>query len=175
VDPATAVARHRAAVSDYAVAARRVAEDPSLWSAAPAEGKWSPAQVTLHLILAFEAAAREVRDGVPMALRTTGWQRLILRFTIVRRLLRGGPFPRGARSPREARPAELDSARMESADVLIQRFEALAADLEAALLQRLDSGDGAGITHPYFGRMPVAESIYVSARHIEHHRTQLPG
>jgi hypothetical protein len=169
-----AIARHRAAVAEYAAVARRVGAQAGVWSAAPAEGKWSPAQITLHLVLACEAARRELHDGVPVALRTTGWQRLLLRFTIVRRLLRGGPFPRGARAPKEARPPEA-AARTENAEALIGRFEALAAALETELLSAVHANPRMRMTHPYFGRLPVAETIYLSARHIEHHRSQLPS
>jgi hypothetical protein len=172
-----ALALHRAAAAAYAAAARAAAARPAVWSTPVAEGKWSPAQITLHLVLAFEAVAREIREGVPMALRTTAWQRLLLRFTILRRLLRGGRFPRGARSPREARPpvpAE-GPVPVEDGAVLIARFEALADGVEALLRQRVESDAGkVRLTHPYFGRLPAAQTVYISARHIDHHRGQLP-
>jgi hypothetical protein len=170
VDAGTALTRHRAAVARYAAAARQVAERPELWRTPAAEGKWSPAQVTLHLVLAFEAVRRELVEGVPMALRTTGWQRLVLRHTIVRRLLRGGPFPRGARAPREARPP----VPQEDAMTLIGRFEALGAELEAQLMDLHRADPRRTLTHPYFGGLRVPETIYISARHIEHHTGQLP-
>jgi hypothetical protein len=103
----------------------------------------------------FEAAGRELRDGVPMALRTTGWQRMVLRHTILRRLLRGGPFPGGARSPRETRPPAVPDG--EPADLLIRRFEASAVELEGALAAAGEADPKRRLTHPYFGRLPLAE------------------
>jgi hypothetical protein len=161
----------KAAVAEFAAAARRVAQDPARWAAPLGEGKWSPAQVTLHLVMAFEAVRRELDEGVPMALRTRRWQQFLLRHTILRRLLRGGPFPGGAKSPREARPP----VPTESAESLIARFEALGAEMEARAEAEARAGTGLQLRHPYFGRLSMAEMMYIAARHIEHHRGQLPA
>jgi hypothetical protein len=165
------LAQHTRAVEEYAAAARRVAAVPGLWLAGPADGRWSPAQITQHLVMAFEAVSRELAGEPGMALRTTAWQRLLLRFTIQRRLLRGGAFPQGARSPREARPP----ATAEDAATLVPRFEVLAAALESRLAERRDADPRAQLTHPYFGRLSLRDTVYISARHIDHHRAQLPA
>jgi hypothetical protein len=166
-----AVALHDAAVAEYAAAARVVARDTARWDAPLAEGKWSPAQITLHLIMAFEAVGRELDGGPAMALRTKAWHRLVLRFTLQRRLLRGGAFPVGARAPREARPP----VPTENAASLIARFEQLAAELVARVSTLHAADPRARLTHPYFGALPLHETVYISARHVRHHRSQLPS
>jgi hypothetical protein len=167
---------HGEAVAEYALAARQVAGTTGLWDTPREEGKWSPAQITLHLIMAFEAVRRELDEGVAMALRTRPWQRLVLRFTIRRRLLRGGAFPQGARSPREARPpTPTEDTPTEDAAVLIGRFEQRAAELTRDIVERRTTHPGTRLTHPYFGRMTLAQTVYASARHIQHHRAQLTG
>jgi hypothetical protein len=167
---AEAVALHEAAVTEFAAAARIVARDAARWDAPLAEGKWSPAQITLHLIMAFEAVGRELDGGPAMALRTKRWHRLVLRFTIQRRLLRGGVFPGGARAPREARPP----VPTEDAASLIARFEQLASELMARVNTLHAADPRARLTHPYFGALPLHETVYISARHVQHHRGQLP-
>ncbi|HSJ08275.1 MAG TPA: DinB family protein [Longimicrobiales bacterium] len=166
---AEVVALHDEAVAAYADAALAVPAER--WSVERAPGKWSPAQITQHLILAFEAAQRDIRDGVPMALRTKWYHRLVLRFTYQRRLLRQGIFPSGARAPRESRPAEVTG----TAEELVARFRSLAAELTGDVERARSARPGARITHPYFGSTPLADAMFISARHIHHHRGQLPG
>jgi hypothetical protein len=168
---AAVVELHEAAAAGYAAAARSVSRDTAVWDTPLKQGGWSPAQITLHLVLAFEAVRRELDGGAAMALRTTAWQRLLLRFTIQRRLLGGGAFPHGARAPRETRPP----VPAEDAALLIARFEQGAADVTARAAESYRARPATRLTHPYFGSMPLPDIIYVSARHIQHHRAQLPG
>lgn len=163
------VALHNRAATDFAASARRAAEDDAVWSAPYAPGKWSPAQVVQHLVLAFEAVQRELHEGVPMKSRTRAWHRLILRFTLQRTLMRGGAFPRGARSPREARP----HGDTGPADALIARFERLNEELLAELEDSRASRPQLRLAHPYFGQLTPTDMTYVSARHIQHHEAQI--
>lgn len=160
---------HNRAAADFAASARRAAASDEVWSAPYAPGKWSPAQIVQHLALAFEAVQRELREGVPMKSRTRAWHRLVLRFTLQRTLMRGGAFPRGARSPRETRPHG-DTGR---AETLIARFEQLNRELLAELDDARTSRPALRLTHPYFGRLTPTDMTYVSARHIQHHEAQL--
>jgi hypothetical protein len=165
------VALHNRAAADFAASARRAAADHAVWSAPGAPGKWSPAEIVQHLVLVLEAVRRELREGVPMKLRTRAWHRLVLRFTLQRRLMRGGAFPRGARSPREARP----HGDIGPADSLVARFERLNEELMADLDDARTSRPRLRLVHPYFGRLSAVDMIYVSARHIQHHEAQLDG
>jgi hypothetical protein len=163
------VALHRRAAAEYAAAARQLAADDVAWITPPVAGKWSAAEITQHLILVFEAVGRELRGGVPMVLRTRAWHRFVLRFTIQRRLLAGGPFPRGARAPREARPQPPGG----SAAALVERFERLHDELLAELETAFAERPRLRLTHPYFGRLGAVDTVCISARHIQHHATQL--
>lgn len=155
---------HAAAAAGFAQAADRVTRDA--WLEPRAAGKWSPAEIVTHLNLTYDVLLREILGGPGMAVRTSWWQRLILRFTVLPRILRDGVFPEGARAPREVRPpaplldqeAAVEEFREKSA-----QFEALcaAADPERTL------------THAYFGNAPLAKAMLLCARHIEHHARQL--
>lgn len=153
------VREHEAAVARYAAAARAVAA----WDRGP-EGKWSPAEITEHLCLAYEAGLREVREGVGMAPRVRGWRLLVVRWLYLRPLLRRNLFPSGARAPRETRP----SALPESRDAAIERLTALAVESQRVLL-----GGSASLRHPYFGRITGAEAMHIQTRHLDHHRAQV--
>lgn len=93
---------HSHAAAETVSTAGRVPADK--WLVPRAEGKWTPAEIVEHLNLAYDVLLRELAGGGGMAIRTKLWQRIMLRLTIMPKLLRGEAFPRGTRSPREIRP-----------------------------------------------------------------------
>ncbi|HSN68322.1 MAG TPA: DinB family protein, partial [Thermoanaerobaculia bacterium] len=101
--------------------------------------------------------------------RTKLWQRILLRFTLVPKILRGGAFPKSARAPRETRPQMPEHGQAEA----IARFQERAARFNDAASDPRHTR--ARLTHAYFGRSSVTESMVLCARHIEHHRAQLEG
>lgn len=160
------VTLHDSAVAGYATAAT---DTVARWHDAPAPGKWTPAQVTDHLCKAFEAIIAEARGGPPMALRLKAWQRFVAHWTIYQRLLRGGAFPHGAPAPRETRP----DAASGDAVAAIARFRTLGAEVVEVTGQALQKNPGLQFRHPYFGYVRASDGMYVSARHIDHHRAQI--
>jgi hypothetical protein len=161
---------HEDAAAGFAHAAEAI--PPELWTSPVAEGKWTPAQITDHLNRAYQTLLHELGGGAGMALRTRGWQRLILRFTLVPRLLAGAPFPRGARSPRELRPAE--AAGLDEQPLLIARFRELAERFQTEVQEAHATRPRQRLTHAYFGAAPLERSVVFCARHILHHHKQLP-
>ena len=153
----------RAAAELIAVAERVPAER---WLVPRADGKWSPAEVLEHLTLAYEVILRELEGGGGMQIRTKWWQRILLRFTMVPKILRGEGFPSGARAPRETRPSSpaLDQ------HAAIARFR----DLGTLVEQKAAQSDRKKLTHAYFGSASICDSMLLCARHIDHHRAQLP-
>ncbi|HUF28903.1 MAG TPA: DinB family protein [Gemmatimonadaceae bacterium] len=159
--------RHRAAVTDFATAADRVAA--SAWREPMADGKWSPAQLTVHLMLACEVQLRELETGVGPRIVTSWWVRLLLRFTVRRRLLSGDRFPEGVRSPREVRPGNPS----EDQPTTIARFRDAARRLETAIEQTMGAHPRAQLTHPYLGGLSLSEALRFNAVHVRHHLRQL--
>jgi hypothetical protein len=151
---------------DLASAAERVPGET--WLLPRAVGKWSPAEVVEHLNLTFDVLLRELAGGAGMEVRTKLWQRVVLRFTMVPRILRGRGFPKGARAPKEMRPA-VTSVDQPAA---IAGFRDRAARFEVATAAAHQSGR-ARLTHAYFGKSSIKNSVLVVARHIQHHRQQL--
>lgn len=157
---------HREAVEELASLAARVLADR--WSQPMAEGKWTPAELTLHLALTAEVLLRELTTGVGPRVITKGWQRALFRFTIRPRLLAGAPFPR-VRSPREARP-DGQGAEQQAA---ISRLRLRAAELESAIDAAARERPRTKVTHPYLGAFSLEEGLRFAALHVRHHQRQL--
>jgi DinB family protein len=155
---------HTRAVEEFAALARAVT--PDRWSTEPAPQKWSPAQVTEHVVLAYEAVLAELAGGSPMRFRTKRWQRVILRLRVLPRILKTGRLPTGVRAPREIRPGPPSASPAE----LLERLRDLARRADAELTSRRTS---ARLTHPYLGPLRADQALRFCAIHTNHHARQL--
>jgi hypothetical protein len=162
-----AFACHGSAVASFASAAEAV--EPSAWHVPRAEGKWSPALITGHLIRTYDVLIAEVEGGAGMRVRLPAWKRLFLRLTLMPRLLRGGAFPRAVPAPPEIRPTEAPPDPANGAALFRQR----AQEFETAVRNARTRKPPARITHAYFGAAPLPKAVLFCARHIDHHRAQL--
>lgn len=157
---------HAQTVRRYLATAGSVATDK--WAAAPRPGKWSPAEVTRHLVLTYEALAAEQSSGLVIPITFPPWKAWALRTFALPRLLKGRPFPPGVKAPREVRP----KGEIPGSDVLLEEFEGAAGRFQSAY-QAARQRPGARATHPYFGRLPLLEMFRFGSIHTEHHRRQL--
>jgi hypothetical protein len=158
---------HAAAAADLIAAAQEVPRDS--WMQPRAEGKWSPADVVEHLNLAYDALLKDLDGGGGMKIRTKLWQRILLRYTLVPKLLRGGAFPENARAPRETRPANTNADQQAAIDTFRQRSERF----DSTAAEAVAGGRRVKVTHAYFGRASITEGMLLCARHIQHHLKQL--
>ena len=157
---------HHDTLRRYLDTARAVAVEQ--WSATPAPGKWSPAEITRHLVLTYEALAAEQAAGLVIPIALPWWKAWALRTFALPRLLKGRPFPPGVKSPREVRPrGELPG----QPDLLVELESATARFLAA--YRAAAHQPGARATHPYFGRLPLGDMLHFASIHTEHHRRQL--
>jgi len=154
---------HRNAVRGFAATARGLA--PEAWSRPRAPGKWSPAQVAEHLVLAYEVIGRELDGGEGARIVVTGWRQRVLRWVVLPHVLFHRSFPLRAVSPRETRPHEASADRA----AVLERMCTLADRVEHGLAARRD----ARLTHPYFGPVPALTALRFCAVHVEHHRRQI--
>jgi hypothetical protein len=160
------LALHRRATETLLEAASRV--DDARWNEPIAEGKWTPSEILDHLITSYEVLLRELSGGGGMQIRTSAWQQVLLRLLYVPRILRTGWFPKGARAPRETRPAGRGLTKAESTAL----FRTRAEEFETAVRAAPPSQQ---LTHAYFGTWSVTRGVALCARHIEHHAAQLPN
>ncbi len=157
---------HGSAASSFAAVAEAI--EAEAWDRPLMEGKWSPAQITDHLIRTYDVLLREIAGGGGMKIRTRLWMRLILRLTLMPRILRTGRFPARAPAPPEIRPGKTPPGQKSGVELFRQR----ASEFEAAAQ---GAGPQVPMTHAYFGAMPLADGVVFCARHLEHHRNQLSG
>ena len=139
------------------------------WLVPIVEAKWSPAEIVEHLNLGYDVLTRELEGGPGMQIRTKAWQRILLRFWLVPKLLRGAPFPANSRAPREMRPQSANPDR----EAAVRSFREKASRFESLAAQMQRDGRRVRLTHPYFGRAAVSESVMMCARHVQHHQRQL--
>jgi len=154
---------HGSAASAFAAAAEAV--EPEAWDRPRAEGKWSPAQITDHLIRTYDVVLREIGGGAGMKVRTPFLMRIVLRLTYKPRILRGGWFPARAPAPPEIRPSKAPPGQQDGIALFRQR----AQEFETAFRAKPE----ARLTHAYFGTLKSAAGLLFCARHIEHHCAQL--
>ncbi|HUP46918.1 MAG TPA: DinB family protein [Thermoanaerobaculia bacterium] len=157
---------HGEAASALADTAEKLAG--ARWLTPRAEGKWTPAEIVEHLNLSYETLLRELAGGKGMQVRTKLWQRLLLRFTLMPKLLRGGKFPL-ARAPRETRPAAANPDPVSA----IAAFRERSLRLDALAAEVVASGRRRKLTHAYFGSASVPKAVLLCARHVQHHQKQL--
>jgi uncharacterized damage-inducible protein DinB len=162
-----ALALHRSVSDAYATAAEEI--KPGAWHRPLAEGKWSPAQITDHLIRTYDILLRELESGKGMRVRTRFLLRTFLRLTLMPRLLRGGRFPERAPAPPEIRPGDAPADQQEG----LALFRRRAAEFEAAAQRARTQNPRSQLTHAYFGPSSLANGVLFCARHIEHHRAQI--
>jgi hypothetical protein len=164
-----AMSDHHSAVQGFAGAARSVPSDRWLVPSTP--GKWSPAEETLHVVLAYEVGLRSLRGEIDMSPRTAPARARLLRWLVLPMILRSDWFPR-ARAPREIRPV-LDPGAAESAESLIARLHSAAEAVTQELRTAAESGSARRIRHPYFGPLPLLEAFRLMSAHTRHHTRRL--
>lgn len=161
-----AAGEHEEAASAFQSTAAAVPDDA--WTRPWAEGKWTPAEITEHLSRAYEALLDELREGRPMRLKMSPWKRALSRWVILPHILFHRSFPLRAPAPREVRPGPPRAPRDEALRLLRDLGDAFVAELGAARHR-----PGAGVTHPYFGKVEPVKGLRFVAIHMEHHRRQI--
>jgi len=161
-----ALESNRMAVAEYVAAAIDVSM--SKWAEPRSPGKWSPAQVTEHLAVAYELGSQIV-DGT---IELPGWKppwflRPLIRTLTRATVLRTGKFPKATTSA-----AFEPSLRPGPRHVVCERLRRASDSFE----QRADDRVRAGLImlqHPYYGRFAIEEYVRVQAYHTLHHRLQI--
>ena len=156
---------NRQAVDAFITAARAV--PPTSWLQPRAPGKWSPAQVTEHVAIAYEVA-RSVVDGSYSGRAAPRIVQVLIRTIGFNPIVRTGRFKKGTKAPAFFQPtatpasvAELTARLEHAANGFIDAVEAAASQGRAIA------------NHPFFGRVPLPDYTRLQAIHARHHREQL--
>lgn len=161
-----AAADHRAEVAAAAEAFAAVPD--GAWERPLGDGKWSPAEISQHLVLAFEKLTRELHGGPSVTFMVPAWKRAVFRRLFLGRMLRGHWWPSGVKAPPEARPEPPIPSRSEARTRLGESADGFERAIRDAHAKRHP-----GITHPYLGRLAPAVALRFFALHTRHHRLQL--
>lgn len=161
-DLQNALETHRQAVDEFLAAARQV--PVAQWNQPRAPGKWSPGQVAEHLALTYEISRRVVNgsfpgNGAPRLLRP------LLRTFLLKPVLKRGAFIPGSKSPKVFRP----SASPPQQAPLLGRLQIAVKAFETEVTAL--AGDA--IKHPIFGRLGLADFVWLQEIHTRHHRKQV--
>lgn len=154
---------HRASIERFLETTARVPAER--WSLPLGEGKWSPAQVAEHILLAYEVVLRELNGAQGIRVKVGPVVERLLRWVVLPHILFHRSFPLRARSPRVTTPSADGVPR----DLLPGRLRELAEAFERQALARPDET----LTHPYFGPLPMPRAVRFVAVHNEHHARQM--
>jgi hypothetical protein len=163
------MADHRAAVQEFADKAKTVTS--SSWFTPRAEGKWTPAEETRHLVLTYEALTRDLLEGKTMRLRGTPWKRRLWRVIGLWAVLWRKRLIMGVSAPRELRPVPERVSR----DKLLPLFLQRVAEFEAAVEFTRAKDPHRTLTHPMMGALTLSQSLTLCAVHARHHAKFLPS
>jgi hypothetical protein len=158
-----ALTAHRAACDAFVAAAEHVA--PAKWSTPRGPGKWTPGQEVAHIVLVYEAFARDLRAGEPVRVVGTRLKRLVWRAIGLTMILRLRKMPRGARAFRESRPPETTGDRAS----LIATVRGRMHEFDAAFADAWRTNPRKRVTHPYFGTVSLSQAIVLAEVHTLHH------
>jgi hypothetical protein len=162
-----AFARHSAAVRRFLATA--AALDEAAWQKPVGEGKWSPAQIAVHVIQTYEVLVAQLRTGEGLRVQT-GWAlRQFLRVAFLKPILLFRRIPPGARAPRALRPGNAGPSREDG----LARLRDAASAFEGEMLARRDQ-KGLHLTHHLFGAVYGLRALEFVSIHTEHHARQLP-
>jgi len=160
-----AIADNRRAIEAFIAGARAV--PPAAWLQPRAPGKWSPAQVTEHVAIAYEVA-RAVVDGTYAGRAAPRIVRLVIRTIGFNPIVRSGRFRKGTKAPAVFQPTGSPASVAD----LTGRLEAAAGGFVAAVEAAARRGQ-AVVDHPFFGRVALPDYTRLQAIHTRHHHEQL--
>ncbi len=161
------IEKHRAAIAGYVQSASRM--DDRTWRLPVDSGKWTPAQITDHLLRTYRIALDQVRGGPGIKPQYGFLLRQILRLAFLPRIFRTRRLPAGAKAPVEIRPSDSNIPR----ETALRQLTDVSAEFETELLSRRNEKD-LRLTHHVFGAVKPLRGVDFVAIHTEHHTRQLP-
>lgn len=160
---------HRAAVAEFLARAQAIQSDR--WLVPRAEGKWTPAEETRHLVLTYRAFIADLRGEGTLRLKGTPLLRRIWRLIALPIILYRRRIPRAVRAPREVRP----EGEVGERGALLEELQSAVADFERVFEETCRMRPGQRLTHPFFGELSMRQAIVLAAVHTRHHAAFLPA
>ncbi|MEO8563802.1 MAG: DinB family protein [bacterium] len=138
------------------------------WREPTAAGKWTPAQVVLHLCIAYELGITAAAGGAGMRMRVSPLRAWALRTFLFPILVAAKRFPHGVPAPAEVRPDAGIAEGLTREDAM-SRLERAARGAAAALLRADEERPVPRFAHAYFGALAPLASLRLLTAHTSHH------
>ena len=161
-----AIERHRVVTADYLQTAAHF--DEQVWRLPVGAEKWTPAQITDHLIRTYEVTLGQMRGGQGIKMQYGFPLRQILRVLLLPKIFRTRKLPRGAKAPPEILPKDSGMLR----ETALEHLKELSGEFENEILARRND-TYFRLTHHVFGEIKPLKGIDFVAIHTEHHARQL--
>ncbi len=160
---------HDDAVGEFVERARAIPD--SRWLVPRAEGKWTPAQESRHLVLYYEAFSADLRGERKMTLKGTPLKRFKWRLLGLPQILWRKRIPVAVRAVREVSPAWDETPRERMLSLLAER----AREFDALFVDTWRGDPRRTVRHPWFGDLTLDEAMQMSSVHTRHHAAFLEG
>jgi len=165
-----------ALVADHALAVREfidraTALDETRWLTPRAAGKWTPAQETAHVILAYDEFIRQLRETTPMRRRGNVFRRRISRLIGLTSILWFKRVPVAVNAPREVRPDWVDTPSAHLLEALRRRSQ----EFDTAFVHTWHTEPRRRMSHYLFGALSLDQGIRLISVHTRHHAAFLPS
>ena len=148
---------------------QRLRELPAArWTQPRGDGKWSPAQEALHVVMAYEAGVAACTGGAGMVLVTSPAVAWLSRTFLLPLILWLRTFPRNAPAPREVRPSA-DVAAAISREEMVARLGATADRALRELREADVRRPRVRVMHAYFGPLSPLTAFRLLIAHTRHH------
>ncbi len=159
--------RHRSAVALFVQFAATIPEN--VWLTPIEDEKWTPAQITEHLILTYQVFLNQMRGEQNIKTVHSSFVRWLLRLFILPIIYWRRKLPRGAQAPAEILPIEANKTR----EAALEQLKKAIDEFESEASERRNE-ESLRLTHHVFGKIKLIEGIDLAAIHTEHHARQLP-
>lgn len=148
--------------------ARAAAFAPDRWHRRPAPGRWSAAELTLHVCESYAYGVAAASGSPGMRLRVPRVIAWVSRTVLLPRMLDAGRFPRGARAPEEVVP-DAGAALALTPRAAALRLTRVAQEALDALRAAAERTPSRRITHAYFGPLTPLLALRLLSAHTRHH------
>ena len=164
-----ALAEHETVVADFLSVIQKASANE--WHRRPSPGKWSTADIALHLCRAYEIGRQSVETGQGMSLLVSRRKAWFFRTFFLPVILRAQRFPRVG-APAEVRPnsSEVEQLTRERA---AKRFRESADAAATAIRRTADRRPTPVLHHAYFGGLSPYMGLRLLSAHTRHHIRQL--
>jgi DinB superfamily len=166
----SALEEHQRALSSFTEVCERFPSEQ--WHHAPSPGKWSAAEVAIHVCRAYELGRDAAAGAAGMRLLVTPRRAWALRNVLLPVLIWTRRFPHGVPAPQEVLPDVVASKQLSLAESVV-RLERAAHQAADGLRSAAEQRPTLRVMHAYFGALTPLAALRLLSAHTRHHARAL--